>query len=141
LASPVGSNPLPSWARGPVSVPYRSGTPTYKLQIKTRSRTCTHAVPCALQHQVQPPSQGGLWGYQVSSASNPTSLIGSAPAPSHVSWVQTLPPCRGGLRCTACHTASDLASLHGRAPERHVSHGSGSYLPTGRAPVPPPHDM
>jgi hypothetical protein len=38
-----------------------------------------------------------------------------------------------------CHIAPDFASLQGRAPERHVFHNSGYYLPVVRALVPPPH--
>jgi hypothetical protein len=37
LAPPVGSQPLPRWAWGPLSIPCKSGTPTYKFQIKTMS--------------------------------------------------------------------------------------------------------
>jgi hypothetical protein len=45
LAPTTGSHPLSRWAQGPLLVPYRSGTPTYKLQVKTRSGTCTHMPP------------------------------------------------------------------------------------------------
>jgi hypothetical protein len=41
-------------------VPCRPGTPTYKLQVKTGSEVCTHALPRALQYWTLPPSQGGL---------------------------------------------------------------------------------
>jgi hypothetical protein len=33
---------------GPLSVPYRLGTPTYKFQVKTRSSACTHMLPRVL---------------------------------------------------------------------------------------------
>jgi hypothetical protein len=54
-------------------------------------------------------------------------------------WI--LPPCRGGLRNDVCATTPDPASLQGRAPEHHVSYGSESCIPTGRAPVMPPYAL
>jgi hypothetical protein len=139
LTQPAGSQPLPRWAQDPLSIPYRPGTPTYKLQVKTRSGACTHAPPHALQHRIQPPSQGALRGCLMSSGSDHPSLIGRSPAPSHVQWLWTPPPCTGGLQCAMCHTASDPASLQGRALEHRMFHGSRSCLPTRRAPMPPPH--
>jgi hypothetical protein len=38
----VGLLHLPRWARGPLSVPYRSGTLAYRLKSKTRSKTYCH---------------------------------------------------------------------------------------------------
>jgi hypothetical protein len=70
--------------------------------------------------------------------------------------LRILRPCRRGLRSTACPTTLDPASLQWRAPERRVcrgsgsvgsaperpvSHDSGSCLPTGRTPVPPLHAL
>jgi hypothetical protein len=54
-------------------------------------------------------------------------------------WI--LPPCRGALQSIVCPTALDPTSLQGRALECHVSYGSESCLPTGRALVPPPHAL
>jgi hypothetical protein len=48
-------------------LPYRPGIPTCNLQVKIRSGACTQAPPRALQHRIQPPSQGGLRGCHVSS--------------------------------------------------------------------------
>jgi hypothetical protein len=45
LAPHVGSLSLPRWAQGPLLVHYRPGTPTYKLQVKTRSVTGIHVPP------------------------------------------------------------------------------------------------
>jgi hypothetical protein len=47
LAPPVGSLPLPRWAWGPFSVPYRSGTPAYMLQAETKGKVCVHTLQCA----------------------------------------------------------------------------------------------
>jgi hypothetical protein len=55
--------------------------------------------------------------------------------------LRILPPCSGGLRCVTCPTALNHTSLQRRALERRVSYGSRPYLPTGRAPVPPPHAL
>jgi hypothetical protein len=47
LAPPAGSLPLPRWARGPLSVPCRPGTPAYKFQVKTKGEACkSHAPAC-----------------------------------------------------------------------------------------------
>jgi hypothetical protein len=45
LAPPAGSWPLPRWARGPLSVPCRSGTPAYMLPVKTNGKVGAHALP------------------------------------------------------------------------------------------------
>jgi hypothetical protein len=50
-------------------VPYTPSTPTYKLQVKTRSEACTHGLPRVLRYRTLPPSKGGLRGYHVSSGS------------------------------------------------------------------------
>jgi hypothetical protein len=41
----AGSLPLPRWARVPLSVPCRSGTPAYKFQDKTKGETCKSQAP------------------------------------------------------------------------------------------------
>jgi hypothetical protein len=136
----------------------QTGYPTYKLQVKKRSGSCTHASPHALQHRTLPPSQGGLWSCHVSSsfgsrlpekkgfgaatcvvAPDPSSLQGRAPVHHVFLQLRTPPPCKGGLRCATCPTSQDLASLQGRAPKCHVSYGSEFCLPVGRALMPPPH--
>jgi hypothetical protein len=63
-------------------------------------------------------------------ALNPTFLIGRALVPPCVPWLRTPPPCKGGLRCATCPAALDSTSLQGRAPERFMSYGSRSCLPT-----------
>jgi hypothetical protein len=97
-------------ARSQLSVPYRPGTPTYKLQVKTRSGACIRAPP--------PCSTGPCLLAKV--APDPTSLLGRAPAfprvsrlrtppsgralvPPHVLRHRTPPPCSGGLR--RCHVS------------------------------------
>jgi hypothetical protein len=113
LAPPAGSQPLPRWTQGPLSVSCRPGTPTYKLQVKTRSGACTHMSPRDLQHRTLPPSRGGLQGCHVSSRSG-SRLLG-----------------RKGFGVTTCIVAGDPASLQGRALVRHLSCSSRSYLPVG----------
>jgi hypothetical protein len=102
----------------------------YSLQDKTRSKTCIHALPRALQLQNLPPYRGGLRCCYVSydfgprlptevgsgaamcpMASNPASLSRWVPVLPCALWLWTPSPCRGGLRC--CH----------------VSSGSGPHLP------------
>jgi hypothetical protein len=47
LAPPAGSLHLLRWARGPLSVPCRPGTPAYKFQVKTKGEACkSHAPAC-----------------------------------------------------------------------------------------------
>jgi hypothetical protein len=135
----VGSQPLPRWARGPLSVSCRLGTPTYKFQVKTRSgRGLTrHHVPCSAGPCLL--AEVGSEAVMCPVALDAASLIGRAPAPPRVPWLRTPPPCKGGLRCTTCPTTPDPSSLEGRALERRVSNGSGSCLPAGRVAVPPPH--
>jgi hypothetical protein len=43
-----------------LSISCRSGTSTYKLQVKTGSRACIHVLPHTLLLQTSPPCQGGL---------------------------------------------------------------------------------
>jgi hypothetical protein len=132
LAPPMGSQCLPWWAWGPLSVPCRPDTPAYKLQIKTRSRSCIHAMSCVLQLRTLPPCRDGLRCCHVSYSSEPhlpvemgsgaitcpTTLdLASRPrwdmVPPCVLWLQTTPPYRGELR--RCH----------------MSHGIGPHLPEG----------
>jgi hypothetical protein len=94
----MGLQPLPRWARGPLSVPCKPGTPTYKLQIETESGACIHVSPCALQYRTLRLCRGGLWGYHVSHDTRPC------------------PPTREGSGATMCTVALDPASLQGRAP-------------------------
>jgi hypothetical protein len=119
LATPAGSLPLLRWARGPLSVPCKLGTPTYKLQVKTRSGSCIHAPP---PNSTRPylPAKVGSYVVTCPVAPDPTSLLGRALAFPRVSWLRTLPsrralvppcvprhqtppPCSGGLR--RCHVS------------------------------------
>jgi hypothetical protein len=101
---------------GRQQVPSRPDTPTYRLQVKTRSRVCIHALPCVLQPRTQPPCQDGLPRSYVSYGSRPhlpaemgssaatcpmaldlDNLPRRAPALSCVIWLWASPPYRGGL--------------------------------------------
>jgi hypothetical protein len=118
LAPPTGSQPLPRWAQGPLSIPYRPDTSVYKLQIKTRSMACIHVLPSVLQLRTSPPVEVGSGTAMCPVAPDLASLLRRAPAPPHVPWPGILPPCRGGLQ--RCHMS------HGPGPHLSVKVGSGA---------------
>jgi hypothetical protein len=82
-------------------VPCTPGTPAYKLQVKTRSKACIHALPRVLRPQTSPPYLGGLWCYHVSHGPGPQLLAemrsGTATCPSALDltsqprWTPVLP--------------------------------------------------
>jgi hypothetical protein len=110
LAPPVGSLPPPRWARGPLSIPCRPGTPAYMLQNKTKSGACNHAPPRVPQHQNLPPSRGGLRGCHVSSGSGTRLAIKEG---SDAVTFIVAPEPLGGLRRATCLVALDPVSLRG----------------------------
>jgi hypothetical protein len=133
LAPPAGSQPLQSWAWGPLSVTWRSGTPTYRLEVKTRRMTCRHTLPCILWLRTSPLCQEELRRCHVSCDSEP------------------YPPIKESSGATTCHAAPDLSSLPRRASvlprdmwlrtspscqgglrRYHMSRGSRPGLPTGK---------
>jgi hypothetical protein len=142
LALHTGSLPLPRWTRGLLSVPWRPGTPTYRLQVKTRRRACYHALPHAPQLQTSPPYRGsGVAMCHV--APDSTSPLRRSPALPCIPRLQTLPRCQEGLRCyhmfhssrhwlpteegsdaAMCSTTLDTASLLGGLQCCHMSCGS-----------------
>jgi hypothetical protein len=90
--------------------------PTYKLQVKTRSGVCSHALPHVLQHRTRPPSRGGLRAATCLAApglaSQPRWALtlpcvpwlrtrGEGSGELRVLWLQILPPCweGSGLPC------------------------------------------
>jgi hypothetical protein len=125
LAPPASSQPLLRWAQGSLLVLCRPGTPAYKLQHKTRSRVCVHALPL----QTLPLYRGWLRCCHMSCSSRPchcptkvgsgaamcpmtpdhTSLLGRALVLPHVLWLQTSPPARGELR--RCHVSYRFGPL------------------------------
>jgi hypothetical protein len=110
---------IQSFYRSPtqaLSVPCRPGAPTYKLQDKTRSRTCIHAPPPAIWLRTPLPYRGELRRCYVSSGSGPclpaevssdaatcsvapdlASWLRWAPAPPRVLRLRTSLPCWDGL--------------------------------------------
>jgi hypothetical protein len=117
------------------------------------------ALPTLSLLRTPSPCKGGLRCTTCPAAPDPTSLYGRAPV-RHMSYtsasglpvregsgaprvqqLRIMPLCRRGLRCAMCLTALAPTSLQGRDPERRVSYGSGSWLPTGRASVPPLHAL
>jgi hypothetical protein len=97
LAPPAGSQPLPRWARGPLLVPCIPGTPVYRLQAKTKSRGCTHAL---LHATVAP---------------EPASLLWKTPVLPRVPRLQTPPLRLGGSGAATCPEALDSVSPSRRA--------------------------
>jgi hypothetical protein len=86
--------------------------------------------------RVHASSQDKKWGVQPCAAMCP---VTSDPA-SQLRWdlrlprvqrLRNLPPSQGGLWC--CHVSQGTRPI-GRALEHHMSHGSRSCLPAGRAP-------
>jgi hypothetical protein len=111
LAPPEGSLPLPRWARGPLLVPCRLGTPTCKIQVNIWSEAFIHVLPRSLQHWTLPSSKGWLRGCHMSRG------------------FESCLPNRKASGATACTVAPNPASLQGRAPMCHVYRGSGPHLP------------
>jgi hypothetical protein len=92
LAPPVGSQPLPGRARGPLSVPYRLSTPTYRLQAKTNSKTCSHMLPRATAApELAPLLREGSGAATCPEALGPTSSSRRGLALPHVLRHQTPP--------------------------------------------------
>jgi hypothetical protein len=131
LAPPVVSLPLLRWVRGPLSVPYRQGTPTYRLESKTR-KTYYH-MPYNTGSCL--PAREGSSAATSLVAPNPASLLVRALTLPRVPRLRILHPYSGGLRrchvsCSSgsrlptregfgaatCPTALNPASLLGRAP-------------------------
>jgi hypothetical protein len=99
LTPHASSRPLPRWAQGHYRYPVDRVPPHTSFKSKTRSKMYWHI-----------PSSSDTATCSV--ASDPASLLGSAPTLPHVLRLRTLPPCSGGLR--RCH----------------MSHGFGLSLPT-----------
>jgi hypothetical protein len=108
----VGSLPLLRWARGPLPVPYRPGTPHTGFKSKqgawcdaTRYHVSRSSGPCL-------PALEGSGATMCFVAPDLASLLRRAPVLPRVPWLRTPPLRWGGLQC--CH----------------VSHGSEPHLPT-----------
>jgi hypothetical protein len=102
LTPPVGSLSLMRWARGPLSIPYRLGTPAYRLQVKTRSRMCCHVSSSS---ELRLPTEEGSSAAICPSALDLASLLMRALVLPHVLWLRTSPPYRGELQC--CHVSNN----------------------------------
>jgi hypothetical protein len=96
-----------------LSVPYRPGTPAYKLQAKIRRSACIHALPRVPRLRTPPPCSGGLRCYHVSHGSGPRL------------------PAREDSGTATCRTATDPSRCSGGLRCCHLSHGSGPRLPAG----------
>jgi hypothetical protein len=102
LAPHASSQPLLRWDHGPLSVPYRPGTPAYKLQVKTVGKTCIHVLPHILQHRAGPhriPAREGSGSVTRPAAPNLTTPQKWAPMSPRVIWLWSPPPRIKGLRC------------------------------------------
>jgi hypothetical protein len=107
LAPPTDSQPLPRCVRGPLSVPYRPGTLAYRLQVKTRSGACIHALPRVLHPQTQPPCRDGLRCYHTPYSSEPHLPAQTGSEPHH--------HIEEGFGAATCYVAPCLACLSRRA--------------------------
>jgi hypothetical protein len=85
LVPPAGSLPLQRWARRPLSVCSRPGTPAYMLQAKTKGKVCIHGLPCA------------------NMVPEPTSMLREGFCATTCPSLWTPPLCLGGLQ--HCHTS------------------------------------
>jgi hypothetical protein len=138
LAPPAGSQPPPRWARGPLSVPCKLGTPAYRLNSKIRSKTYCHMPYSSRSCLLARGRGGGSIAVTYPTASDPASLLGRALALSRVLQLRISPPCSGGLR--HCHVSRGTGS---RLPAREGSDAAtcpAASYPTsllGRAPVLP----
>jgi hypothetical protein len=157
LAPPAGSQPLLRWFQGPLSVPYRPGTPTYNLQAKIRRRACIRTLPRVIWLRTLPPCRDGLWHCHMPHGSaprllarkgsgaatcrtalDPVSLLGRAPVLSRVARLRTPPPCSVGLQC--CHVPHGFGP---RLPAREGSSAATCHMTSdlttllGRAPILP----
>jgi hypothetical protein len=107
-----------------LSVPCRPGTPAYKIQVKTSSRTCIYMLSCVIWLRTSPLCWDDLQHCHVSYSSGPrltaevgsgtamcpvapdlTSRLMQAPSLLCVLWLRTSPPNQGGLR--RCHVSYD----------------------------------
>jgi hypothetical protein len=108
LVPSAGLLPPPRWARGPLSVPCRLGTPAYKLQVKTKSGACNHTSPHTPQHWNLPPDRRGLRGCHMSSGSGARLPVREG---SSTAMCTMASDPQGGLWPIMYHVASDPASL------------------------------
>jgi hypothetical protein len=119
----------------------------YKIQVETRGKACTHALPHVLQPQTMPSCLGGLWCNHMSHDFRPSLSVlegsGAAthpPAPDlappwrwapvlpRVLWLQTPLSHSRGLRCSHVSHCSPWAprikkglAIQGMQRDSHVS--------------------
>jgi hypothetical protein len=84
-------------------MPCRSGTPVYKLQVKTKSKTCDRVLPCTLLFRTLPPCRDELWRRHVFCSSRPRHLARQAPTLPCAPRPRTSPLCHSRLWC--CHVS------------------------------------
>jgi hypothetical protein len=106
LAPPADLQPLPRWARGPLSVPKGPGTPTYKHQVKIMAPASQLGAASGLPH--------------VPMAPGPASRLGAAPGPPRAPTAPT-PASRPGAAPgpRTCHLGSNT---------HHLAHGSSGAV-------------
>jgi hypothetical protein len=88
----TGSPPLLRWARGPLSVPCRPGTPAYKFQVKTKGET--HVINLSMNRTAR--GSSGVAACPVAPA--PTAQPGAALGSPRVLRLQLPLPGLGQLR-------------------------------------------
>jgi hypothetical protein len=105
LAPPAGSQPLPRWARGTLSVPYRLGTPVYMLQVGTGNKAHNDTLPYVPWLQVPTPVLGGLQGDHVSNSTFPAPPLGKASVPPGAQPLRSHLPTQEGSDVATCLAA------------------------------------
>jgi hypothetical protein len=128
VAPPVGSLPLPRWARGPLSLSYRPGTPAYRLMSKTRNKTYCHISYNSRSHLPTPESSSTA---TCPTASVPASLLERAPMLPCVPLHRSSPPCSGGGASVLPRAPwlRTLPPFSGRLRHYHVPCSFGPRLP------------
>jgi hypothetical protein len=104
MAPPTGLLPLLRWARGPLSVSCRSGTPLTCFK-SSQGAWCT-TTRCHVSSNFGPclPVEEGSGATMYLEAPDPASSLRRALVLLHVPWLWTPPPHWGGLhRCHASH--------------------------------------
>jgi hypothetical protein len=111
-----------------LSVPYRSGTPTYKVYVKMKGKACTHTHPRVHDIGLCHPARAArvsshlLWRHLLARGRSDAAMCPVAPAPEsqlwadlvlpRVPWCQLLPPSTGQLwsRHMSCGSSSRLVT-------------------------------
>jgi hypothetical protein len=118
LALAAGSQPLPTWARGPLSVPYKPDTLTYRLQAGKGQGMCPRATTCPVASEPASLLREGSDVVMCPKALDPVSRPRKALVLPRVTRLQTPPHHPGELQ----HYHASL----GTGPRLSTSEGSSA---------------